>query len=58
MEKSCRKCAAKPSPIPFSNLVNNPNQPLHERNFLKNKEDYQKRLKKVNFIFSYEPSPF
>ena len=36
MEKSCRKCAPK-VPDPFLILVNNPKQPLHAKNSLKNK---------------------
>ena len=37
MEKSCRKYAPKASPRPLFILVNNPKQPLHAQNFLKNK---------------------
>ena len=49
----------KLAPDPFLIFINNPKQPLHERNSLKNfflKVEYQKAFKK--FIFSFEPSPF
>ena len=61
MEKSCTKCAPKASPRAFLILVNNPKQPLHARNSLKTRyfeRGLSKSLKKVNFIFSFEPSPF
>ena len=48
-------------PEPLLILVNNPKQPLHARNYFKNKifeRGLSKTLKKVNFIFSSEPSPF
>ena len=57
--KSCRKCAPKADP--FSILLNNPKKPLHVRNFFKNgyfESRLSKSLIKVNFIFSFEPSPF
>ena len=45
---------------PFLILVNNPEQPLHARNFSKRKdilkENYQKVLKKLTFLF--KPSLF
>ena len=48
-------------PDPFLILVNNSKQPLHVRNSLKIRP-FEKRLskglKKVNFIFSFLPSPF
>ena len=37
IEKSCRKCAAKPSPRPPIILVNNPKQQLHARSYFKSK---------------------
>ena len=47
---------------PFLILVNNLKQPLHAINSLKMrfilKEDYQKALKKVNFIFFSNLVPF
>ena len=46
----------------FLILINKPKQPLHVRNFLENKiyfkRGFSKSLKKVNFIFSFKPSPF
>ena len=48
-------------PYPFSILVNNPKQPLHARNSFKNEifgRGLSKSLKKVNFNFTLEPSPF
>ena len=59
MEKSCRKFAPKASPRPI--LTNNPKQPLHAKNYFKNKillEGIIKNLDKVNFSFSFKPSPF
>ena len=58
IEKSYRKCAENEL---FINLVNNPGQPLHARNSLK--ERYFERgllrsLKEGNFIFSFKPSSF
>ena len=47
-------------PDPFLILVNNSKQPLHTRNYFKNKMFWKritKSLKKVNFTFSFEPSP-
>ena len=35
MEKLWKKCASKASPRPFLILVNNPKQPLNERNYFK-----------------------
>ena len=48
-------------PDPFLILVNNSKQPLHVRNPLKIRlfeKRLSKGLKKVNFIFSFLPSPF
>ena len=44
----------------FIILVNNPKQPLHARNYFKRyfERGLSKSLKKGNFIFSFEPSPF
>ena len=45
----------------FINLVNNPKQPLHTKNYFKTnilKEDYQKVLKKVTSFFLSNPVPF
>ena len=61
MKKSCRKCAPKASTRPLLNLVNNPQQPLHTKILLKKRyfeRELSKSLKKVNFIFSVELSPF
>ena len=46
MEKSCRKCHQMLVPGPFSNLVNNPKQPLHARNSFKNKIFSKRIIKK------------
>ena len=59
MKKSCRKFAPKASPRPV--LTNNLKQPLHAKNSFKNKilwEGIIKNLDKVNFSFSFQPSPF
>ena len=61
IEKSCKKCTAKLVPDLFIILVNNSKQPLRARNILKVKyfeRGLSKTLKKGNFIFSFEPSPF
>ena len=59
MEKSCRKYAnASPGP---RYLLNNSKQPLHARCLLKVRyfeRGLTKSLKKGNFIFSFEHSPF
>ena len=56
MEKSCRKCAPKCAPkVPFLILVNNCKQPLHARNYFKNKIFWKRIIKqpeKVNFSVS------
>ena len=47
-------------PDPFLILVNNPKQSFHLRNYFKNKIFWKRIIKKpekVNFIFSFEPSP-
>ena len=61
MEKSCKKCEPKASPRLLFILVNNPKHPLHARNSFKNKifqSRIIKKLKNVDFTFSFEPSPF
>ena len=61
MEKPCRKCAANASPTPILILVNNAKQSLHARNYFQKKmlkRALSNDLKKVNFNFSSEPSPF
>ena len=48
-------------PDPFLILANNSKQPSHVRNSLKIRlfeKRLSKGLKKVNFIFSFLPSPF
>ena len=46
----------------FLILVDNPKQPLHATNSFENirysERGLAKSLRKVNFIFSFEPSPF
>ena len=60
-EKSCRKCAPKASPRPLFDLVKDPNSNCVQE-ILLNIRYFETRLsktrKKVNFIFSSEPSPF
>ena len=49
------------APDPSLILLNNPKQPLHARNSLKirySERGLSKSLKKVKFIFSFEPSSF
>ena len=58
MEKLCRNCTPKASPRPFLILVNNSKQPLHTRNYFKNKEDYKKALKKLTLFFLSNPVTF
>ena len=51
----------KQAPDAFLVLLNNPKQPLHSRNYFKMRyfeKGLSKSLKKVNFIFPFEPSPF
>ena len=51
MEKTCRKCAPKASqklvPDSFFISVNNPKQPLHARNYFKNKVLSRRGLSKT-----------
>ena len=61
MENYAENKHQKLVPDPFLILVNNPKQPLHARNYFKNKIFWKiiiKNLKKVNLFFSFEPSPF
>ena len=62
MEKSFRKCAPKASPRPLFNFGKQTQNshcmqeiPLKIRYF---ERGLSNSLKKVNFIFFYEPSPF
>ena len=50
MEKSCRKYAPK---VSFLILVNNPKEPLHERNSFKNKIFWYSIIKKASKILLY-----
>ena len=48
-------------PDPFFILVNKPKQPLHTRNFFKNKilkEHFQKPFKELTLFFLSDPVPF
>ena len=61
MQKPYRKCAPKASPRLLFILVNNPKQPLNARSSFKNRyfeRGLSKTFKKLNFIFSFQPSPF
>ena len=61
MKKSCCKCAPKVSLGHFFILVNNPKQPLHARNYFKNKILWKRLsecLKKLNFFSLTNPVPF
>ena len=59
MENRAENVHQKLVPGPFLILVNNPKQPLHARNSFENKiRGLSKSLKKVNFTFPYEPTPF
>ena len=51
----------KLAPDPFLILLNSQKKPLHTRNSFKNKcfeRGLSKTLKKVKFIFSFDPRPF
>ena len=52
MEKSCKKCAPKASPRPLFNFGKKPQIAIVYEKGL------SKTLKKVNFLFSSETSPF
>ena len=61
MENHAENVHQKLAPDPFLILLNNPKQPLDARNSFKKRNferGLSKRLKKVKFIFSFEPSPF
>ena len=62
MERSCRKCTPKASPRPLFNLGKYPKTATAcKKFFLKKdilKEDYQKALKKLTLLFSFEPNTF
>ena len=61
MEKSIRKCAPKASPRPLLILLNNTNSHCTQEILLTirySERGLSKSLKKVKFIFSFEPSPF
>ena len=61
MEKSLKKCTPKLVPDAFLILEINPKQSLHARNSSRNKtlrKKIIKKLQKVNFNFSFEPSLF
>ena len=61
MENHAENVHQKLFPDPFFILVNNPKQPLHTRNFFKNKifwKDYQKPFKKLTLFFLSNPVPF
>ena len=61
MEKSYRKYAPKGSPRPLFYFGKQPKQPLHAWNSFKIRyfeRGLSKTFEKVNFIFSFEPSPF
>ena len=65
MGKSYRNSASKASRRALFFFVKTPKQPFDTRNSLKNKffkiyfeRGLSKSLKKVNFIFSFEPIPF
>ena len=64
MEKLCRTCAPKASPRPLSILLNNTKKKLHAIIFQKNNRSWNTIIKKtlksqkVNFVLSFEPSPF
>ena len=55
MEKSCRKCTLKASPIPFFNFAKQAKIALARKKFFLKKgilkEDYQKALKKLTLFF-------
>ena len=61
MKKSYRKCAPKTNPGPLLFLLNYPNSHSMQEIILKIKyfeRGFLKSYKKVDFIFSFEPSPF
>ena len=60
MEKSCKKCAPKASPRPLFYFGKQPKTAIACKKFFL-KLDIERGLskisKKVNFIFSFQPSP-
>ena len=61
MEKSCTKCAPKAGPDPFLILLSNSRQTCMQEILLKMRyfeKGLSQSLKKVKFIFSFEPSLF
>ena len=61
MEKLCIKWATKASPRPLLILLNNPKQPLHERNYFNNNIFWNRIIKKpkiINLFLLSNPIPF
>ena len=62
MEKSCRKCTLKASPIPFLNFAKQAKIALARKKFFLKKgilkEDYQTALKKLTLFFPLNPVAF
>ena len=62
MEKSCRKYASKVSPRPLFNFAKQPKTAIACKKFFFKIRYFESRLSKilnkVNFIFSFKPSPF
>ena len=58
MEKSCRKCAPKASPRTLFYFGKQPKTAIAWRKIRYFERGLSKTFKKVNFIFSFEPSSF
>ena len=61
MENHAENVHQRLVPDPFIILLNSPKQSLHARNSFENKifvKRIIKKLKKVEFMFSFEASPF
>ena len=61
MEKSCRKSAPKARPRPLFNFAKLMKTVIARKKILKIRQfekGLSKSLKKVNFIFYFQPSPF
>ena len=62
MEESCRKFASKASPRPLFYFGKQPKSAIAYKKFFLRiiyfGRGLSKTFKKVNFIFSFEPSPF
>ena len=62
MEKSCRKCASKASPKPLFYFYKQPKKAIACKKIILKIRYFErglsKTLKKVNLIFSFEPSHF